>query len=40
MDRSYKGIAGKLMELATRVAGPRMMMIYWERHLELVAKLR
>jgi hypothetical protein len=40
MDRSYKGIAGKLMELATRVAGRRMMMIYWERHLELVAKLR
>jgi hypothetical protein len=40
MDRSYKGISGKLMGLATRVAGRWMMMVYWRRHLELVSKLR
>jgi Polyketide cyclase / dehydrase and lipid transport len=40
MDRTYRGLAGRLMELAMRVAGRRMMMMYWKRHLELVAQLR
>jgi hypothetical protein len=36
MDRSYKGVSGKLLELAMRLAGNRMMTIYWERHLALL----
>jgi hypothetical protein len=36
MDRSYKGVSGKLMELAMRLAGSRMMIVYWHRHLALL----
>jgi hypothetical protein len=36
MDRSYKGVSGKLLELAMKVAGSRMMMFYWRRHLALL----
>jgi hypothetical protein len=40
MDRSYKGLSGKLMEVAMSVAGRWMMTVYWRRHLELVSRLR
>jgi hypothetical protein len=40
LERSYKGLSGKLLELVLRLAGNRMMMIYWRRHLALLGGRR